>query len=220
MAHFELIYPKGGNQKNQSTNNAVIYTRVSSKEQADNNMSLETQKKACVKYAEKEELIVKASFGATYESAKTDDRPNFNQLIDYVKDRKNCISYLLVYSLDRFSRTGTGGAAILASLSELGIEVISVTQPIDSTSTSGRFQQNIVMLFSQFDNDLRREKTIAGMKAKLELGYWITALPAGYQKDKNTGDIYVDSDGQLIKEGFELFVQGFSISQFIAVQDV
>lgn len=207
---------KGGKQKNQSTNNAVIYTRVSSKEQADNNMSLETQKKACIKYAEKEGLIVKESFGGTYESAKTDDRPEFNHLIEYVKDRKNCISYLLVYSLDRFSRTGTSGASILANLSELGIEVISVTQPIDSTSTSGRFQQNIVMLFSQFDNDLRKEKTIAGMKAKLELGYWITALPAGYEKDKNTGSIHINSEGQLIKEGFELFVQGFSISQLVS----
>ena len=53
---------------------SVIYTRVSSKEQADGNKSLDTQMKACMGYAEKNNLIIKESFGGTYESAKTDER--------------------------------------------------------------------------------------------------------------------------------------------------
>ena len=63
-----------GNEKFQSPKTeAVIYTRVSTKEQADNNASLDTQLKHCNKYAEEKGLDVVAYFGGTYESAKTDD---------------------------------------------------------------------------------------------------------------------------------------------------
>ena len=42
----------------QAGQNTVIYTRVSTKEQADTNQSLETQKKYCIQYAEKNNLNV------------------------------------------------------------------------------------------------------------------------------------------------------------------
>jgi site-specific DNA recombinase len=212
---FDSLAKGGDKNKSNSTNNTVIYTRVSSKDQADNNMSLETQMKACLKHAEKNNLIVKKTFGGTYESAKTDERPNFKQLLEYVRNSKNEISYILIYSYDRFSRTGLKSAQIIAELSEIGIDVISVTQPVDTSSPSGTLQQNILMIFNHFDNQLRRAKTIAGMKDKLERGDWTTKLTVGYSKDKNTGHIYVNNEGQLVKEGFELFVQGFTISQIV-----
>ena len=58
----------------KKTNNCIIYTRVSTKEQADNNLSLETQKKGCEAYVLKLRYDVLAYFGGTYESAATDDR--------------------------------------------------------------------------------------------------------------------------------------------------
>ena len=50
--------------------NSVIYTRVSTKEQADNNLSLKTQRKVCEQYAAKQGYNVLSYFGGTYESAK------------------------------------------------------------------------------------------------------------------------------------------------------
>jgi len=55
----------------RDTNNAVVYTRVSSKEQADNNASLETQLKFCAGYAERKGMMVHEYFGGTHESAKS-----------------------------------------------------------------------------------------------------------------------------------------------------
>jgi len=81
MNQFELIqsFAKGKATDNakQSRKNAVIYARVSTKEQADTNQSLETQKKYCLQYAIKHDLNVLGSFGGTYESAKTDERNEF-----------------------------------------------------------------------------------------------------------------------------------------------
>lgn len=63
------------------TRNTIIYTRVSSKEQALTNQSLETQKKHCLQYALNHDLNVIRFYGGTYESAKTDERKEFNRMM-------------------------------------------------------------------------------------------------------------------------------------------
>ncbi|MBK6985036.1 MAG: recombinase family protein [Bacteroidetes bacterium] len=56
---------------------AVVYTRVSSKEQMENNKSLEWQRTACDKFAQDKGYVVRGYFGGTYESAKSDERKEF-----------------------------------------------------------------------------------------------------------------------------------------------
>src|SRR5689334_7116592 len=100
-------FAKGNNTAmRQRGNNCVIYTRVSTKEQADNNLSLETQKKGCDLYVQKSKYNMLAYFGGTYESAQTDERKEFKRMIDFCKSHKQGVSYIIVYSLERFSRTG------------------------------------------------------------------------------------------------------------------
>ena len=70
MRKNELVlfetFAKGRKKKDTDTKNCVIYTRVSTKEQADNNMSLGTQKKACEQYARKNGYQILGCFGGTY----------------------------------------------------------------------------------------------------------------------------------------------------------
>src|SRR5688572_1958939 len=82
-----------------SHKNCVIYTRVSSKEQMDNNQSLEWQRKFCYEYAVKQQFAIKGYFGGTYESAKSDERKEFNRMLKFVKASKEKISHILVYSI-------------------------------------------------------------------------------------------------------------------------
>ena len=82
-------------------NNAIIYTRVSTKEQADTNTSLETQKKYCENYAKANGLRVVGYFGGTYESAKSDERKEFKRMLKYVR-QSGSVGYIIVYSYDRF----------------------------------------------------------------------------------------------------------------------
>ena len=78
--------------KKVETGNVVIYTRVSSKEQADKNLSLETQRRAIEQYAERNKLGILGYFGGTYESAKTDGRKEFNRMLDFIRKSKNKVS--------------------------------------------------------------------------------------------------------------------------------
>lgn len=71
--------------------NVVIYTCVSTKEQSDNNMSLETQRKTIHDYVERSGRTILASFGGTYESAKTDGRKEFMRMLNLLKKVKGLL---------------------------------------------------------------------------------------------------------------------------------
>ena len=74
-----------GLKMQKGSNRIVFYTRVSTKVQAENNQSLSMQKKYCDAYALEHGLEVAAYFGGTYESAKTDERKEFNRMLAFVK---------------------------------------------------------------------------------------------------------------------------------------
>ncbi len=193
-------------EKSQSSFNSVIYTRVSTKEQADNNQSLETQLKACIQLAAQNKFAVLGKFGGTYESAKTDERKEFNKMLDFVRKSKEKISYIIVYSVDRFSRSGANAIYIANELKKEGISVLSVTQPTDTKTASGTFQQNIQFIFSQYDNDLRKEKCIAGTKERLLKGLWTTNYPMGYESNgkgkSSDSPLVINETGKLLRKAF------------------
>ena len=205
-SRFQELASSLNKEEQLETKRAVIYTRVSTKEQAENNASLDTQKKYCVDFAIKKGIAVDAYFGGTYESAKSDERKEFKRMLAFVKKRKN-IDTIIVYSYDRFSRTGPNGAYISQELMKVGVKTLSVTQEVDPTTASGQFQQNLYYLFSQFDNELRKDKSVTGMKERLREGYWIYMPPLGYTnlnkgKRSSQHQFIINEDGKLIKKAF------------------
>ena len=216
--HFQS-FAKGKTQLKNSGKNAIIYTRVSSKEQSEN-MSLEVQLKGCLHYAEKNHLQIKGQFGGTYESAQTDERNEFKRMIHFAKTHREGISYIIVYSLERFSRTGENAIWLSRQLRELGITIISVSQPIDTSNPAGVLQQNILFLFSQYDNDLRRQKCVDGMHEKLLKGEWVGGVPLGYSYDYSHGTkeqrIVINEKGKFVRRAFEMKLnEGLSNTQIV-----
>ncbi|MFK7748436.1 MAG: recombinase family protein [Kordia sp.] len=150
-------------------NEVVIYTRVSGSQQEDNT-SLESQKIQCAQYANRLNLDLKEYFEGTYESVKTDDRKQFQKRTSYVKKKR--ITFINVFSIDRFSGAGTSAITIVEELKKNGISTLSVIQPIDVETSIGMFFQNLNLLFSIYDNDQRRDKTIMETHQRLLNGYW------------------------------------------------
>ncbi|NBW29966.1 MAG: recombinase family protein, partial [Flavobacteriales bacterium] len=197
---FEKLF--GLKDKQNNRQKAIIYTRVSTKEQADNNTSLSTQKKFCEEYAVKNGFEVADYFGGTYESAKTDERKEFKRMIQYAK-QNSTIGYILIYSYDRFSRSGTNASYIADELKKQGITLVAVTQKVDTSNAGGIMQQDFFFLLSRFDNEMRRDKTKTGMMELLRKGYWLWTPPRGYLNTKKhhravDWEIIINDEGELL----------------------
>eukprot|EP01039_Chlorochromonas_danica_P014283 gene14283-16656_t len=182
MDELAVFKAFGKGEKKRGTageKNCVVYTRVSSATQL-NNTSLETQRKACIEFAQRFGYTILKNFGQTSESAKTDnERTEFTAMIDFVKKSKERVSKILVYSLDRFSRN-QNAIWLSGQLRSLGINIISVTQAIDTSNPAGVLQESIVMIFNQFDLEIRKAKCNAGILAMVRSGGWPMRPPFGY----------------------------------------
>ena len=149
---------------------AVIYVRVSTKEQTEN-LSLPTHLRACEDYCRRQGYDVLERFHEEGESAKTTDRSQLQALLKDCRTHKGKVHFVVVYNLTRFAREKYDHFALRAHLKSLGISLRSVTEPIDDTST-GKLMEGVLAAFAQFDNDVRSDRTRAGMRAALELGRW------------------------------------------------
>jgi hypothetical protein len=82
---------------------AVIYVRVSTKEQTEN-LSLPTQLKACEEYCQRQGFHVLARFREEGESAKTADRTELQKLLQFCRTNKGRVQFVVVFNLTRFAR--------------------------------------------------------------------------------------------------------------------
>ena len=82
---------------------AVIYIRVSTKEQTEN-LSLATQLKACEEYCARQSFEVVARFREEGESAKTADRTELQKLLNFCRTNKGRVQFVGVFNLTRFAR--------------------------------------------------------------------------------------------------------------------
>ena len=217
-AAFELIQADDGS-KLQSMIGAVIYIRVSTKEQTEN-LSLPTQLRACEEYCHRQGYEVLERFKEEGESAKTADRPELQRLLKYCRTHKGRVHFVVVFNLTRFAREKYDHFALRSHLKSLGISLRSATEPIDDTAT-GKLMEGVLASFAQFDNDVRSDRTKAGMKAALEIGRWTFLAPIGYiNVPRSFGKSLIpDPDrAAAVKQIFEDFATGQFTKQELLAQ--
>ena len=204
----------------QRTGNIFFsYDRVSSKDQMINGNSLVWQYERIDEFATKANLVIKNRYGGTYESAKNDERKEFQRMLKDI-EKDTSVAGILVYSYDRFSRSGANGIFLLENLQKLVVRIVAITQEVDSSTPTCNFQQNLYMLLSKLDNDMRRDKSISGTKSILRKGYWPYSTPLGYtnQNKNSTADrhIYIiNESGILLKKAFQWKASGKMTNQQI-----
>lgn len=172
--------------------NAIIYCRVSSKEQVDGT-SLESQELACLEYASRNSLNVVRVFVERGESAKFADRTQLLELLAFCGERKERIEQLLVWKVDRLARNVGDHFNIKATLLKLGVRVVSVTEPIDA-KPEGKLLETILAGFAQFDNDIRAARTVQGMRRKIQEGIFPWQPPLGYKGAAQAGSKKTEPD--------------------------
>jgi len=189
----------------------IIYYRVSTEDQAQNGVSLEQQKKACLEYALNHDIEIIKLFHDDGVSAKTVNRKGLQDMLAYCAKNYKNIDSVIVYKIDRLSRNVKDYATILMALEESKIKFISATETVDKTP-SGKLIGTIMASFAQFDNDVRSERVSSCMLEKIKQGIWCYKAPLGYlnsRDEQNRAVITIDIErAEIIKMAFDKFSTG------------
>ena len=183
-----------------------MYLRVSTKEQATT-QSLDAQRKACTEYCRQHGLELVKVFRDAGESAKTAHRHEFRVLLDFCKQNRGRVQYLVVQDLSRFSRNTHDHEIIRALLLGLGVRLRSCREPIDESAT-GKLTEHMIAAVAQFENDLKSERTIERMKAAAIRGRYMWKAPVGYLNGTDTSLVRDTSKAPLVRQAFELSAMG------------
>lgn len=191
--------------------NTVIYARYSSDSQREE--SIEGQIRECKQYAEKNGLTVLNCYIDRALSAKTDNRPEFQQMI---KDsEKGLFDLVLVWKLDRFSRDRYDSAHYKHILKKNGVKVISATENI-SDRPDGILMESMLEGMAEYysaelTEKVKRGQTENALKGKMNGGQ----IPLGYLlgKDKK---LEVDPlNAPVIVEIFERYADGETVRTIV-----
>ena len=137
---------------------AVIYARYSSDNQREE--SIEGQIRECTAYAEKNGITIVKHYIDRAISAKTDNRPEFQQMI---KDSdKKLFDIVLVWKLDRFARNRYDSARYKTQLKKNGVKLMSATEII-SEGPEGIILESVLEGYAEYYSADLSEKVIRGM---------------------------------------------------------
>lgn len=190
--------------------NAIIYTRVSTDEQAEKGYSLRYQEERLRQYCDIQKINIVTHYQDDY-SAKTFDRPEFIRLKEFVLKNKNLVDGIIFVKWDRFSRNTTDAYNMIRFFSKIGIIVQAIEQPIDFSIPEQKMMLAFYLAYPEIENDRRSLNTRAGMIRAMKEGRWVSNAPIGYvfQKDGMNKSVLVHGEkASFIKELFEKYSTG------------
>ena len=165
----------------------AIYTRKSSDEGLEQSFnSLHAQRESCEAYVLSQAGEGWSALTAQYNdggySGGNMDRPGLAQLLADVDAGR--IDIVVVYKVDRLTRSLTDFAKIVERFDARGASFVSVTQAFNTTTSMGRLTLNVLLSFAQFEREVTGERIrdkIAASKAK---GMWMGGnVPLGYDTE-------------------------------------
>src|SRR5215813_8895701 len=192
-----------------SRKQAVIYARVSSKEQEKEGFSIAAQLKLLKEYAAANDLVVVQEY-VDVETAKQTGRAAFGEMIAYLKAHPS-VRVMLVEKTDRLYRNLKDWVTVDELDVELHFPKEGVMLSRESRS-SEKFMHGIKVLMAKNYIDNLSEETRKGMQEKAEQGIWPTVAPLGYRNAAGAdGKKIIEPDPKsapLIARLFEWYASG------------
>ncbi len=190
---------------------AAIYARYSSDNQREE--SIDAQVRAISEYAQRNGITVVKTYVDEAESAKTDDRPNFQKMIrDCTEGIYDCI---IVHKLDRFSRNRYDSAFYKKKLKENGIRLISILENLDDSPESIILESVLEGMAEYYSANLARE-TMKGLKeTALKCRHTGGLPPLGYDIGDDKGYKLNLLEAPAVKKIFEMYSDGVSYDMIV-----
>jgi len=187
---------------------AIGYVRVSTNEQATDGVSLAAQKAKIAAWADLNGYDLGDIFEDAGISGTKEDRPGLQAALSATKKG----DALVVYSLSRLSRSTRHTIETAERLEDIGADLVSITEKIDTTSAAGRMVFRMLAVLGEFERDQLAERTSAAMQYKRAKGERVGAIPYG-KRLSDDGARLVDDAGEqaVIKHVRALKAAGLSL---------
>ena len=195
---------KRPSKKSSPVKKAAIYCRVSTYNQGQGEYSsLESQRDYLQAHCREKGWGVFKVYTDT-RTGTTTERPALQELIADAREKK--FNVMVATKLDRISRSMKDFFEINELLIDNDIDVVFATQNIDTTSSMGRFNRNMLLAFAEFERDLIAERTREKLYSQAQKGYWGGGhVPLGYDVvDKKLIENHAES--QLVREIFDQYL--------------
>lgn len=190
----------------------AIYTRKSTEEGLEQEFnSLDAQREAGEAY-----ILSQKHEGWTVVTQKYDDggftggnmeRPALERLLRDVENHR--IDCIVVYKVDRLSRSLLDFAKIMEVFDNNGVSFVSVTQSFNTTSSMGRLTLNILLSFAQFEREIIGERIRDKVAAAKRKGKFTGGTPPlGYDVDPDRTALIVNpEEAKLVRHIFKRFTE-------------
>ncbi len=185
---------------------AVLYARVSSKDQEREGFSIPAQQRLLRQYAHAHGLAIVQEF-QDVETAKQAGRGRFGEMLAFLKADPSCRT-ILVEKTDRLYRNIRDW--ITVDDLDLTVHFVKENTVVSKASRSSeKFMHGIQVLMAKNYVDNLSEEVKKGLREKAEQGHWPTKAPVGYLDNRAIHRIEVDPvRGPLIATLFDLYASG------------
>jgi site-specific DNA recombinase len=190
----------------------AVYTRKSTEEGLEQEFnSLDAQRESAKAYIKSQKQAGWICLPQHYDdggfSGGNLGRPALKRLLTDVDQGR--IDSVVVYKLDRLSRSLLDFAKIMESFEKRQVAFVSVTQQFNSTTSMGRLVLNVLLSFAQFEREIISERTRDKIAAARRKGKWVGGHPLlGYDVDPQGSKLVVNEEEALrVLAIFELYLK-------------
>lgn len=158
----------------------AIYARKSV--ERENSISIESQIEHCKYEAKGEKVIIYSDNGY---SGKNTNRPDYKRMEEDIKANK--IHKVIVYRLDRISRSILDFANMMNLFQKYNVDFVSATEHFDTSSPMGRAMLNICIVFAQMERETIQQRVTDAYESRSQKGFYMGGkIPYGYRKIPTT----------------------------------
>jgi site-specific DNA recombinase len=176
----------------------AIYTRKSTDEGLDSDFNtLDAQRESAEAYIASQRHEGWMALPQKYDdggfTGANMERPALQRLLSDIRD--GLVNCVVVYKVDRLTRSLLDFAKIMEVFDQHGISFVSVTQQFNTAASLGRLTLNVLMSFAQFEREMIAERTRDKMSAARRKGKWVGGNPVlGYDVHPNGGALVVNEE--------------------------
>jgi DNA invertase Pin-like site-specific DNA recombinase len=141
----------------------AMYVRVSTQQQTTENQLLELYE-----VCERNDWTVVDEYNETVSGTKgVSERSELHRMLKDASRKK--FDKVVVWSVDRVGRSMKHLVSVLSQLKDLDVDIYSYKQGIDTSTTMGSSFFHMVGIFSELENNMRRERQVIGIKRALRM---------------------------------------------------